>query len=95
MLAEHQVKVFQDHRIGCVWKTPFRKSNHNYTYNAISDCCIDHDNPSWLYCNKSEVMYMLNNAWHVKNIFAIFRMFILDMHAGVLALRYLVDKQVV
>ena len=26
MLLEHKIMVFQVHRIGCVWKTPFRKS---------------------------------------------------------------------
>ena len=26
MLLEHLVMVFHVHRIGCVWKTPFRKS---------------------------------------------------------------------
>ena len=25
---DNQVMVHQDHRIGCVWKTPFRKSSH-------------------------------------------------------------------
>ena len=28
MLCEYRVMIFQVHRIGCVWKTPFRKSGH-------------------------------------------------------------------
>ena len=28
ILFEHQVMVLQSHKMGCVWKTPFRKSGH-------------------------------------------------------------------
>ena len=28
MLLEHKAMVFQVHRIGCVWETPFCKSSH-------------------------------------------------------------------
>ena len=32
MLLEYQVMVSQVHGIGCVWKTPFRKSGHKYAF---------------------------------------------------------------
>ena len=36
MFIEHKVMVFQVHRIGCVWKTPFRKSSHICCYQNVS-----------------------------------------------------------
>ena len=33
--------VFQIHRIGCVWKTPFRKSGHKYCVSlAVSNMTV-------------------------------------------------------